>query len=80
MELWLVRIQDGKLYFQEKEKKTMEKKTLSELILELQRKIVDALNESGLAPEILELILNNIVLSIHKAPPTSLDTKEVNDG
>ena len=58
----------------------MEKKTLSELILNTQKKIVDALNESGLAPEILELILNNIVLSIHKAPPTSLDTKEVNDG
>lgn len=58
----------------------MENKTLSEIITETQTKIVEALNESNLAPEILELILNNMVLSIHKAPPTQLNTKEEKDG
>lgn len=58
----------------------MENKTLSEIITETQNKIIDALNESSLAPEIIELILNNMVLSIRKAPPTPLKSKEVQDG
>lgn len=39
-------------------------KTLSELINETQNKIIDVLNESMLAPEILGLIMSNISLSI----------------
>lgn len=54
-------------------------KNLSELISETELGIVEVLNKSQLAPEILELILKNMVSSVHdaiKAQPTDLGKQE----